>query len=83
MWKVPVLFREESYRVFLRITIGPTGIVTLMSSVPVVSIPVVPLKCLNHFLLHNFIVSTSVSDPDPDSGVFWIRIPNPDPDPGL
>ena len=35
-------------------------------------------------LLSSVVVS-SVSDPDPDSGVFWIqiRIPNPDPDPGL
>ena len=29
-------------------------------------------------------LTTSVSDPDPDSGVFWIhnRIRNPEPDPG-
>ena len=35
-------------------------------------------------LLSSVVVS-SVSYPDPDSGVFWIqiRIPNPDPDPGL
>ena len=26
--------------------------------------------------------SVSDPEPDPDSGVFWIRIQNPDPDPG-